>query len=154
MLFMQCMTCVYCHHRQSVSQSLYRHDADAKRLQSIIAGESKTPNAQFYREQTFAIHFRAVLAAFAIMIRGPINRISHGSLTIMTKLWLTYDGRLIYQPSYEERRLFLGTIYLLNRKTVGDSIRKRRTIFLREILARRKSLSLVDLTINLRWDIW
>ena len=39
----------------------------------------------------------------------------------MAKLRLTYDGRLIYQNLSKNARLFLGTIYLQNRKIVGDN---------------------------------
>jgi len=39
-----------------------------------------------------------------------ILRQSYDYLKIMSKLRSTYDGRLIYQPSYEERNAFLGTI--------------------------------------------
>jgi len=42
----------------------------------------------------------------------------------MSKLRSTYDGRLIYKTSYEERKDFLGTIHLQNRKIVWDSVRK------------------------------
>ena len=47
--------------------------------------------------------------------QGPIYETSYDNLTITT-----YDGRLIYQTSYEERKLFLGRIFLQNRKVVGD----------------------------------
>jgi len=39
-----------------------------------------------------------------------ILRQSYDYLKIMSKLRSTYDGRLIYQPSYEERNAFVGTI--------------------------------------------
>ena len=42
----------------------------------------------------------------------------------MPNLRSTHDGRLIYQTSYEERKLFLGTIHLQNRKIVSDSVCK------------------------------
>ena len=32
-----------------------------------------------------------------------ILRLSYNCLTITPKVWSTYDGRLIYQTSYEER---------------------------------------------------
>jgi len=38
---------------------------------------------------------------------GPIYKISCNYLTIMPKLRPTYDGRLIYQTSYEGRKAFL-----------------------------------------------
>jgi len=74
-------------------------------------------------------------------------RQSYDYLTIMPKLRSTYDGCLIYQTSYEERKAFLR--YDLLAKIVGDSVCKWLTIFPREILARCKSLSYVDLTTNL-----
>jgi len=40
-------------------------------------------------------------------IRGPIYKIFYDYLTTMSKLRSTYDGRLIYQTSYEERKAFL-----------------------------------------------
>jgi len=39
---------------------------------------------------------------------GPIYEISYDNLTIMPQLRSTYDGRLIYKTSYEERNAFLG----------------------------------------------
>jgi len=57
-------------------------------------------------------------------IKGPIYTISYDNLTIMPKLRSSYNGRLIYQTSYEECKAFLGTIYLQNRKIVRDSVRK------------------------------
>ena len=74
-------------------------------------------------------------------------RQSYDYLTIIPKLRSTYDGCLIYQTSYEERKAFLR--YDLLAKIVGDSVCKWLTIFPREILARCKSLSYVDLTTNL-----
>jgi len=57
--------------------------------------------------------------------QGPdlqnILRQSYGYLTIMAKLRLTYDRRLIYQNLSKNARLFLGTIYMQNRKIVGDN---------------------------------
>jgi len=54
--------------------------------------------------------------------QGPdlqnILRQSYDYLTIMSKLRSTYDRRLIYKTSYEERKDFLGTIHLQNRKIV------------------------------------
>jgi len=58
--------------------------------------------------------------------QGPdlqnILRQSYDYLTIMPKLRSTYDGRLIYQTSYEERKAFLPKVkltnYLQNRKIV------------------------------------
>jgi len=41
---------------------------------------------------------------------------------MMPKVTTTYDGRLIYKPSYEG--LFLGTIHLQSCKIVWDSVRK------------------------------
>jgi len=46
-------------------------------------------------------------------IWGPIYKISYDNLmiilqlTIILKLWSTYDGRLIYKTSYEERKASL-----------------------------------------------
>ena len=37
---------------------------------------------------------------------------------IMTKLRWTYDGRLLYKTSYEEREAFLGMIHSQNCKIV------------------------------------
>jgi len=39
-------------------------------------------------------------------IRGAIYKISYDYLTIMPKLRSTYDGRLIYQTSYNEWKAF------------------------------------------------
>ena len=49
---------------------------------------------------------------------------SYGYLAIMLKLWLTNDGRLICKTSHEERKAFLGTIYLQNCKIVWDCVCK------------------------------
>jgi len=49
---------------------------------------------------------------------------SYDYLTIMPKLRSTYDGRLIYETSCKERKAFLATIYLQNRKIVRDSVRE------------------------------
>ena len=58
--------------------------------------------------------------------QGPdlqnILRQSYDYLTIIPKLRSTYDGRLIYQTSYEERKAFLMyTIYMQNHKIVADT---------------------------------
>jgi len=42
----------------------------------------------------------------------------------MPKLRSTYDGHLFYKRSYEESKVFLGTIHLQNCKTVLELIRK------------------------------
>ena len=47
-----------------------------------------------------------------------ILRQSYDYLTIIPKLRSTYDGRLIYKTSYEQRKAFLDTIHLQNCKTV------------------------------------
>jgi len=41
-------------------------------------------------------------------------------LTIMQNWWSTYDGRLIYRTSYEERKAFLRQDFFC--KIVGDSV--------------------------------
>ena len=53
-----------------------------------------------------------------------ILRQSYEYLTIMPmpKLRLTYDGRLIYNTSYEWHKAFLGIIHLQNRKIFRDSV--------------------------------
>ena len=53
-----------------------------------------------------------------------ILRQSYDYLTIIPKLRSTYDGRLIYKTSYEQRKAFLDTIHLQNCKTVWDIVRK------------------------------
>jgi len=43
----------------------------------------------------------------------------------MPKLRSTYDGRLVYKTSYEERKAFIGyTIHLQSCKIVRESVRK------------------------------
>jgi len=42
----------------------------------------------------------------------------------MPKLPSTYDKRLNYKTSYEERKVFLGPIHLQYRKIIWDSVRK------------------------------
>jgi len=46
------------------------------------------------------------------LLWGPIYKITNDNLTIMPKLQWTYDGRLIYQTSYEGCKAFLGMIHL------------------------------------------
>ena len=41
----------------------------------------------------------------------------------MPKLRSTYDGRLIHQTSYEERKAFLRYDSLAKRQVVGNSVR-------------------------------
>jgi len=48
----------------------------------------------------------------------------------MSKLRSTYDVRLIYKTSYEERKVLLFTIYLQNNKVVWNSVRKMLSVFL------------------------
>jgi len=76
--------------------------------------------AQFYIDSIeFAVRYVLLWADFQNILQQ-----SYDYLTIMPNLRSTYDGRLIYQTSYEERKLFLGTIHLQNRKIVSDSVRK------------------------------
>jgi len=42
----------------------------------------------------------------------------------MPKLRSTYEGRLIYKTSYNDRKLFIGKIHVQNRNIVGDSVRE------------------------------
>jgi len=85
-------------------------------------------------------------AALARSHLGPdlqtILRQSYDYLAIMPTLRSTTDERPIYQRSHTKNAtLFLGTIYLRNRKIVVDTIRKWLKTFIREIVARCKSLS-------------
>ena len=78
--------------------------------------------------------------------QGPdlqnILRQSYDYLTIMPKLRSTYDGRLICKTSYKECKAFLRyTTHLQSHKIVLRFPVSQLTIFLREILARRSSLS-------------
>jgi len=63
-------------------------------------------------------------------------------LTIMQNWWSTYDGRLIYRTSYEERKAFLRQDFFCKIARSSEIVFEYpHTIFLREILARSKSLS-------------
>ena len=53
-----------------------------------------------------------------------ILRQSYDYLTIMPNLRSTYDGRLIYNTSYNKWKAFVGKIHVQNRNIVGDSARK------------------------------
>ena len=60
----------------------------------------------------------------------------------MPKLRSTYDGRLIRKASHKQRKAFLRyTTHLRSRKIVLRFLVSQLAIFLREILARRNSLS-------------
>jgi len=83
-------------------------------------------------------------------LQKKILRQSYDYLTIMPNLLSAYDGRRVYKTSYGRRKAVLGTIRLKDRKIAYDSVCELAYEFLREILARRSSLSSVDLTINLR----
>ena len=52
-----------------------------------------------------------------------ILRLSYDSAEVSINLRSTYDGRLIYKTSYNERALFVGKIHVQNRNIVGDSVR-------------------------------
>ena len=61
----------------------------------------------------------------SVTVLGPdlqnILRQSYDNVKVRS----TYDGRLIYKTSYEERKVFLRyTIHLQYRKIAGDSARK------------------------------
>jgi len=70
---------------------------------------------------------RRIIGSRTAEEQGPdlqnILRQSYDYLTIVPKLRLTYDVRLIYQKNLSKNaRLSLGTIYLQNRKIVGDDV--------------------------------
>jgi len=83
---------------------LYTQDAQkVKSLQSRINIKSKQPTAT--KENRWHD-------------LQNILRQSYDYLMIMTKLRWTYDGRLLYKTSYEEREAFLGMIHSQNCKIV------------------------------------
>ena len=51
-----------------------------------------------------------------------ILRLSYDNAEVTINLRSTYDGRLIYKTSYNERKLFIGKIQVQNRNIVGDIV--------------------------------
>ena len=63
---------------------------------------------QRYSDDIYAVLLNeATTSQASVAAQRPDWHISYDYLTIMPKLWSTYDGRLIYKTSYEGRKAFL-----------------------------------------------